>query len=425
MDNVIFLTFRTYFIAMMTVGMMASLTEFRFGWRKLLGITALYSIWVILSSVVLLCVGGELLLLRLFLFTISAPATFLTYWAANDTPTQAVFNYMTQILLSVLTASMIRQLTGSVGAPAWVNILLMGAVYGTVIYLEWRFLRKPFRVLIRAIPAHWGVLTLIPCVFCGYLIFVATWPGSYLENRVQAVYGYSVIIPLVIVYIAVFKSLLGLHRIQMEQQNAALLKVQVSTLKEKLHEVKEAEEGIRIQRHDLRHQIRMVAELVARGEQEEALRFLDAAQKRLDEHKEIHWCRSPVLDAVFSSYFGQAENQGIAVEARISLPEQLPVDEGEFAIVIANALENAIHANLELPRENRKIRCRMIGYPNIMLEIANPFRTAVEFDEEGVPFSRKEGHGLGTQSIRYFCARHGAVSHWEADGGQFLFRLIL
>ena len=41
-------------------------------------------------------------------------------------------------------------------------------------------------------------------------------------------------------------------------------------------------------------------------------------QKRLDEHKGARWCRSPVLDAVFTSYFNQARNQGIVVEAQIS-----------------------------------------------------------------------------------------------------------
>ena len=40
MDHVMFLLFRAYFITLMTVGMMASLTEFRFGRRKLLGIMA-------------------------------------------------------------------------------------------------------------------------------------------------------------------------------------------------------------------------------------------------------------------------------------------------------------------------------------------------------------------------------------------------
>ena len=66
MTNVIFLVFRTFLITIMTVGMMASLTEFRFGRRKLLLILAVYSVWVIGSSLALLWLGGELLLLRLF-----------------------------------------------------------------------------------------------------------------------------------------------------------------------------------------------------------------------------------------------------------------------------------------------------------------------------------------------------------------------
>ena len=73
MTDMLFLVFRTYFITLMTVGMMASMTEFRFKLGKLLGIMAVYSVWVIGSSIVILWVGGELLLLRLF----SSPYPFL------------------------------------------------------------------------------------------------------------------------------------------------------------------------------------------------------------------------------------------------------------------------------------------------------------------------------------------------------------
>lgn len=425
MTNICFLVFRTFLITMMTVGMMASLTEFRFGRRKLLMILAAYSLWVIASSLVLLQVGGELLLLRLFYLTISVPSTVLTYWAANDTPAQAVFNYMTQILVSVLSASMIRWLTESLGLPGLVNIILMCIFYLTAIYLEWRFLRRPFRMLIQVIPARWGVLTLIPCVFCAYLILVSSWPSSYLENEAQRIYVYAAIIPIVLVYIAVFKSLLAQYHTQMERQSTALLEVQITALKEKVQRVKEVEEGIRIQRHDLRHQLQAVTELVAQGDREAALEFLDAAWKRLDEKKEIRWCGPPVLDAVFSSYFDQAKNQGISVEAKISLPDALPVDEGELAIVVANGLENAIHANLTLPQEQRKIRCKMTGTPSIMLEVSNPCSGNLSFDDSGLPMTKREGHGLGVQSISTFCRKNGAVCQFDLTDSWFRLRLVL
>ena len=62
MTDITFLIFRSFFITTMTVGMMASLTDFRFGCKKLLGILAVYSIWAIGSSAALLWLGGELLL---------------------------------------------------------------------------------------------------------------------------------------------------------------------------------------------------------------------------------------------------------------------------------------------------------------------------------------------------------------------------
>ena len=427
MTNTIFLLFRAVFITMMTVGMMASMTEFRFrrGKLLLLFIMMVYGLWVTGSSLALLRLGGELLLLRLFYLTISVPAILLTYWAANDTPAQAVFNYSTQIMVSALSASMIRWFTDSFGLSPLVNILLTAAFYAAAIYLQWRFLRRPFRRLIQVFPARWGVLTTIPCVFCGYLILLSAWPGSYLDNEAQRIYVYAAIIPLVFVYIAVFKSLIAQYRIQTERQNAALLTVQISALKEKVQRVQDVEEAVRIQRHDLRHQLQAVTELVAWGDREAALEFLDNAQRRLDEQKKIRWCSPPVLDAMFSSYFDQARREGIPVEAKITLPDKLPVDEGELAVVLANALENAIHANLCLPPEQRQIRCKMVGIPSVMLEIANPCSGDVAFDSDGLPIARSEGHGLGVQSISAFCKKHGAVCQFDLDDGIFRLRLIL
>ena len=425
MDNIMFLLLRAVFITMMTVGMMASMTDFRFGRRKLLIILAIYCLWVTCSSFILLWLGGELLLLRLFYLIISVPAICLTYWAANDTPAQAVFNYTTQIMVSALSASMIRWFTDSLGLCGWVNLLLMCVFYFAMIYLEWRFLRRPFRMLIQVIPERWGILTIIPCVFCGYLILLSTWPVSYLENTAQRIYIYAAVIPLIFVYIAVFRILLIQYRIQTERQNAALLTVQISALKERLKQIKEVEDGIRIQRHDLRHQLQAATELVSRGDRDTALKFLDDAQKRLNEQKTTRWCRPPVLDAVFSYYFDQARREKIQVDASISLADELPVDEGELAVVLANALENAIHANLPLPPEQRQVRCKIVGSPSIMVEISNPCTDSIPFDTNGLPMSRRDGHGLGVLSIAAFCEKYGAVRQFDLTDGVFKLQIIL
>lgn len=425
MTDVPFLVFRAGFITLMTLGMMASLTRFRFKRLKLLCILAAYCLWAVALSLILLLLGGELLLLRLFFFVISIPAMFLSYWAATDSPSQAVFNYVTQIMLSMLMASMVRWLTDYFGLSGFVNILLMALLYVAVIFLEWHFLRKPFHILMEVMPTRWSVLTIIPCALFGYLIFLAAWPASYLDSFQQRIYIYAAVIPIVFVYIAVFRSLVAQYRSQKELQNAALLSLQISALKEKMQKVREVEEDVRIQRHDLRHQLQTVTELVSRGDRESALDFLDAARKRLDEQAVISWCRQPVLDAVFSSYFEQARRQNIPVKANISLPETLPVDEGELAVVLANALENAINANMALPVERRELSCRALGTPTLLLEIANPCGSPVVFNDNRLPVAQNEGHGFGVQSISAFCSKYGAVCRFELADGVFKLNVVL
>lgn len=57
MSQLIFLICRTYLITLMTIGMMASLTDFRLKGRKLLRILILYSIWCIVSSAMICAIS--------------------------------------------------------------------------------------------------------------------------------------------------------------------------------------------------------------------------------------------------------------------------------------------------------------------------------------------------------------------------------
>lgn len=143
-------------------------------------------------------------------------------------------------------------------------------------------------------------------------------------------------------------------------------------------------------RHDMRHRLRTIAELIRQGQTQEALAYTRGAEERLEGQRIVHWCRSPVLDAVFSSYFSQAEQQGVRVDAEISLPEQLAVDEAELALVFANALENAINACMLLPKEARAISCLVIAHPQLMFQIANPIDKPVSFGEDGLPLAARE-----------------------------------
>ena len=145
------------------------------------------------------------------------------------------------------------------------------------------------------------------------------------------------------------------------------------------------EEETRIQRHDMRHQWITLAELVKRGDEKATLDFIDAVERSLDEIEPVWQCDNSILNATFSSYFYRAREEGIEIEAELSIGEELPVDPAELSMAFANALDNAIKACVKLPRKKRKIVCRCVDGPPLKLKIENPYIGEVKFSEDGYP----------------------------------------
>ena len=332
-----------------------------------------------------------------------------------------------QLLSAILFCALIQHIAGLVYylSGGYFRVLLLSYVVlsAAVIWFLIRFLRPLFLQTLMDLHRGWWLMCLVIAIY--YIIIIYLIPGY-----VGSAWDSTIIKPAISLLMVGFYSILmflfsSIRKEAEARHNAQLSALHLSALLSRMEAVKAAENVIRTERHDLHHRLQTVAELVSRGDKDAALNFLDTAQKRLNDQKEIRWCHPPVLDAVFSSYFEQAKNQDISVETSIALSDTLPVDEGELAIVLSNALENAIHANLALPQKQRVIRCQMVSTPSVMLEISNPCNGDVTFDEQGLPVSHREGHGLGVQSISTFCQKNGSVCQFELTDGWFQLRLVL
>ncbi|HIU19040.1 MAG TPA: GHKL domain-containing protein [Candidatus Limiplasma stercoravium] len=360
---------------------------------------------------------------RFAVVTLVLPYGMATVWCSRYRGARTVFSVANGIY---------------VGCICGVNGYLVQALFPAVMFLpllvrvislvSLYFVLKRFgqicRQMLRQLDHGWTVLCLIP-ITTGLLTLYVYHQYFQADPFRAAIILYGLLILCGCAYYLMF---LFFERARKETEAhhvAQLSAFQLSALQSRMEAVKAVESAIGRERHDLRHRLQTVAELVARGDKKTALDFLADANQRLDSQREIRWCRPPVLDAMFSSYFEQAKSQEIRVKAELSFPDKLPVNEGELAIVLANALENAIHANLKLPSDQREIRCKTVGSPGLMLEISNPCNEPVLFDAKGLPLAHREGHGLGAQSISAFCQKHGAVCHFEQSNGRFQMQLVL
>jgi len=291
--------------------------------------------------------------------------------------------------------------------------------------LLWKKLRRPYLELQAYLPGAWWPITAIAAGYYLLLDFSAVPMETPLPSPTEVFRLLLILALMPITYLAL---LFSLHRqmLYYETQNHQdLLAAQVSALEGRITATQAAEETIQIERHDLRHKLLTVEDMIERGEKEDALAYIHTLQGEVGYAKPERWCANPLLDAVFSSYFAQARRQGIRVKAKLAIPETLTVDSSELSTVFANALENAIHACVALPEEQRELLCTCISHPSLMFEIANPYTGEVRFDQAGLPMASAPGHGIGTRSIAAFCEKHGACCVYEAKDGWFHLKLAL
>ena len=415
--------FALEFMTVLGMTMVLLFMDSRFSRRRT--VILLYSITALVMTVLaaIYLTAGEETVVRCYPLIVHVPTLLLFLTLSRFRGWRLVFQQFSAVLFCLIIqhgAGLVYYLSGG---RFWALVLSYAVLSTLVLWFLVRFLRPLFFQALPELRQGWWFLCLVIAVY--YIIIAYLIPGFVGFERDSTILKPAISL-LMMGFYSILIFLFSTIRKEAETRHSAQLSaLQLSALQSRMEAVKAAEDAIRTERHDLRHRLQAVAELVSRGDKDAALDFLAAAQKRLDDKKAIRWCRPPVLDAVFSSYFDQAQNQSITVEARISLSDVLSVNEGELAIVLANALENAIHANLALPQKQRKIRCQMVGTPSVMLEISNPCTTAVTFDSNGLPVAQQQGHGLGVQSISSFCRKNGAVCQFNLTDGWFRLRLVL
>jgi len=317
---------------------------------------------------------------------------------------------------------LLDKLCGSTYVVLLVSRLLL---YPAFELLQWKKLRRPYLELQAYLPGAWWPITVIAAGYYLMLDFSAVPMDTPLPSPLEVVRLVLILILMPVTYLALLSALKRQMLYYETRNHQDLLAAQISGLEGRMSAAQAAEETIRIERHDLRHKLLAVEDMIARGERADVLDYIHTLQGEVAYAKPEKWCDHPLLDAVFSSYFAQARQQGIQVKAKLAIPEKLPVDAAELSTVFANALENAIHACAALPEGERELVCTCISHPSLMFQIANPYRGTIRFDQNGCPVAQNPGHGIGTRSIAAFCEKHGACCVYEAKDGWFRLKIAL
>ncbi len=381
-------------------------------------------VWIGLHTAILLW-KGPIALTRWIFFTGTLPSLAFFWFMSKQRDGRFLFTFCLCDTLSAEILLLTNLIDAYVFGGKFISMLILRLLLFPLLELfAYRVIRPILTEVQKSVRTGWYGFAAVTVAFYLALLIIGSEPSLIGSVKMLPI-NLLLCLLMPLMYWNIFQALRRQQKIYELAEQDNILKLQVSNMQQRLAQFSAADEKFRIERHDMRHRLHTVAEMVQKGEVEELKSYLNSVEEKLEGASVKRYCANPVLDAVFLFYFRAAEQLGIKVNYSLAIPEALGVDMAELSTVFANAIENAINACKRLPQEKRLIEVRAVSHPQLIIQIINPYEGEVEMDQKGIPVTEEIGHGFGTRSIVAFCEKHGAFYEFIAEEGSFSLRIVL
>ncbi|MCI8351638.1 MAG: GHKL domain-containing protein [Oscillospiraceae bacterium] len=293
--------------------------------------------------------------------------------------------------------------------------------------LIWRYLRAPYLVLQRELGHGWWLFAAIGATYYLLMLFTSVPVDTPMPGPAGLARIFLVLLLMPLTYTTILHSLWGQMKFYENLRQMDLQRRDYNTLRQKM-------ELGRLYRHDMRHHLLALEGMLQKQDSSTALAYIQELDGRMSSLVQRDWCEHAAVNSVLAAYLAQAEEAGLATEAQVRLPAQVPHSEMDLCIVLSNALENAILACREIPEGPRQIRLSLSLTENqrLTIEVENSCPTPVEFGADGLPLRStrekspfSEEHGLGLRSVKAIVEQCGGLLRCSWEEGTFTFRAVL
>ncbi len=263
----------------------------------------------------------------------------------------------------------------------------------------------------------WNIIWLIPALAI-YSDALITMDTSWINSPPQILSRIFTAISIIICWKWITLDFSGMENNLYLKNLNKVFHLQKEGIAAQAHFLKEAEEHIKLCKHDLRHNLGILGALLQKGALQEAQAYLVELDGTMRTTEPIVYCENTIINSVFLVYLTRAKEAEIQVMSQLAIPEALPWSSNDIAILLANALENAIAATSKEAKGKRSLqltaRCQD---DKLTIIIKNTFAGQIVFGSNGFPVAQEEDHGLGIQSILSIAKKYQAYASCAyADG---------
>ncbi len=404
------------------VALMLLLFEPRYSWRSTLLFGFTGAVGMLVFNMMAMLWKGHGIIMGIAFFTCTIPTFILFLVLSKYRDGRYVFLFCLTDTVCFWLLQVTNFLDRIAGDTYLVMLVSRLLVFPLAEFLFWKYLRRPFLELQRKMGRGWWLFAAIGGTYYLLIMFTSVPVGTPMPDLAGLIRILLVLLLMPLTYLTIFHSLWRQIQVFESSQQIELQRRDYSAICQKV-------EMGRIYRHDMRHHLVALEGMLQQGDSAGAQQYIQELGGKLVTLSQTVWCPHAAINAVLAGYLSQAEDAGCRVEVDVCIPAQMPYGEMDLCILLANTLENAVHACRGVAEGARWIRLKveMTENSRLTLSVENPCPQPVAIDDSsGLPAVPSEGeHGLGLRSVRSVVDKYGGLLRSQWKDGRFLLRAAL
>ncbi len=278
----------------------------------------------------------------------------------------------------------------------------------TLFLLEILFLLAAVFVFQGKIVIRLAVALLLPIIYWGlnWIILKSCFHSTFVENRQCLI---STGIAVVIFFI--LEIALGKWKKSKREQEREILEQEIRMYENQFEIIRQSQINTRSLKHDMKHHLKMLSDLVSSGDKEAALKYLSDMGAFMDNSEVFISSGNERIDSILNYMIEKAKNANIHITWKIQIPEQIEISTFDINVILSNLLDNALNALSDIPDPTLEI---LIKYDRgiLCINIKNNcnHEQASIHDIHSV-FEPENEHGYGLKNVQRIVKKyHGSLS---------------
>lgn len=293
-----------------------------------------------------------------------------------------------------------------------------------LITLPWMLeARKHFIPMLenRRVKKEWNYYWLVPVVF--YIIWQYQINGGTktglenIQNAYNVIFLFIINFGSLLIYYLILKldgQLLKNMELEEQQHYRELQQIEYQALQERIEET-------RRMRHDLRHHIHTISYYLEEKEYVKLQEYVNTYRDSIPDGDKIRFCEHRAINNIIFYFASQAKGHEIDFDVRLSITEDMTMDEHDISVLLGNLFENAMDACIEQKDSKRRIIIKGKGDAHsLIFTIDNTCENEIKKNKKGEFLTTKSGgNGIGLNSAKKIVERYNGF--FSADKKEDMF----